>query len=94
LGASTVPSIVKPTNPLAELSAKYDQSTGLRGWTEPRVTGGIKVYIPVPEYKFKFGVVKAAQARGHFQVLADRGHKALRVHLNDVESGLKLCRTP
>jgi transaldolase / glucose-6-phosphate isomerase len=67
----------------------FRQSTGLKGWTEQRVTGGDKVFIPVPGQKFTFGVVKAAQARGNFQVLADRGHKALRVHLNDVESGLK-----
>jgi hypothetical protein len=34
-------------------------------------------------------VVKAAQARGDFQVLADRGRRALRVHLGkDVETGL------
>jgi transaldolase/glucose-6-phosphate isomerase len=32
--------------------------------------------------------VKAAQARGDFQVLADRKRRALRVHLHDVESGL------
>ena len=44
--------------------------------------------LPVPEQKYTFGVVKAAQARGDFQVLADRGRRALRVHLHDVESGL------
>jgi hypothetical protein len=33
--------------------------------------------------------VKAAQARGDFQVLAERGRRALRVHLGkDVEVGL------
>jgi transaldolase/glucose-6-phosphate isomerase len=37
--------------------------------------------LPVPEQKYTFGVVKAAQARGDFQVLADRGRRALRVHL-------------
>ena len=41
-----------------------------------------------PGQKFTFGVVKAAQARGDFQVLADRKRRALRVHLHDVESGL------
>jgi transaldolase/glucose-6-phosphate isomerase len=44
--------------------------------------------LPVPQQKYTFGVVKAAQARGDFQVLADRGRRALRVHLHDVESGL------
>jgi transaldolase/glucose-6-phosphate isomerase len=33
--------------------------------------------------------VKAAQARGDFQVLAERGRRALRVHLGkDVNAGL------
>jgi transaldolase / glucose-6-phosphate isomerase len=45
--------------------------------------------LPVPEQKYTFGVVKAAQARGDFQVLAARGRRALRVHLQkDVAAGL------
>jgi transaldolase/glucose-6-phosphate isomerase len=45
--------------------------------------------LPVPQQKYTFGVVKAAQARGDFQVLADRGRRALRVHLGaDLEAGL------
>ena len=45
--------------------------------------------LPVPGASYTFGVVKAAQARGDFQVLADRGRRALRVHLGkDVEVGL------
>ena len=45
--------------------------------------------LPVPGQKYTFGVVKAAQARGDFQVLADRGRRALRVHLGtDVAGGL------
>ena len=46
------------------------------------------VDVPVPEQKYTFGTVKAAQARGDFQVLVERGRRALRVHLPDVESGL------
>lgn len=38
--------------------------------------------FPVPEQKYTFGVVKAAQARGDFQVLLDRDRRALRVHLS------------
>ncbi len=46
--------------------------------------------VPVPGQKYTFGVVKAAQARGDFQVLLDRGRRALRVHLGqDVKDGLK-----
>ncbi len=45
--------------------------------------------LPVPGEKFTFGVVKAAQARGDFDVLAERGRRALRVHLGkDVDAGL------
>jgi transaldolase/glucose-6-phosphate isomerase len=45
--------------------------------------------LPVPRQKYTFGVVKAAQARGDFQVLADRNRRALRVHLgSDVKAGL------
>ena len=45
--------------------------------------------LPVPGEKFTFGTVKAAQARGDFDVLAERGRRALRVHLGaDVDAGL------
>ena len=37
--------------------------------------------VPVPGQSYTFGVVKAAQARGDFQVLAERDRRALRVHL-------------
>jgi transaldolase/glucose-6-phosphate isomerase len=50
--------------------------------------------LPVPEQKYTFGVVKAAQARGDFAVLAERGRRALRVHLGkDVTAGLATLRT-
>lgn len=46
--------------------------------------------LPVPNQTYTFGIVKAAQARGDFQVLSDRGRRALRVHLGaDVAAGLK-----
>ena len=45
----------------------------------------------VPGQKYTFGVVKAAQARGDFQVLEERGRRALRVHLGvDVAAGLAI----
>jgi transaldolase / glucose-6-phosphate isomerase len=45
--------------------------------------------LPVPGARYSFGVVKAAQARGDFQVLVDRHRRALRVHLGpDVAAGL------
>jgi transaldolase / glucose-6-phosphate isomerase len=43
----------------------------------------------VPGQKYTFGVVKAAQARGDFAVLAERGRRAVRVHLGkNLKSGL------
>lgn len=54
-----------------------------------QVTCDDALELPVPEQKYTFGVVKAAQARGDFQVLAERGRRALRVHLgSDVAAGL------
>ena len=45
--------------------------------------------LPVPGQKYTFGIVKAAQARGDFAVLAERGRRALRVHLGkNLKSGL------
>lgn len=50
--------------------------------------------IPVPGQQYTFGVVKAAQARGDFQVLAERRRRALRVHLGpDVPRGLEILET-
>ncbi len=45
--------------------------------------------LQVPGQKYTFGIVKAAQARGDFAVLAERGRRALRVHLGkNLKSGL------
>jgi transaldolase/glucose-6-phosphate isomerase len=45
--------------------------------------------VPVPGRNYTFGVVKAAQARGDFEVLTERSRRALRVHLGaDVAAGL------
>jgi glucose-6-phosphate isomerase len=53
-----------------------------------QVTCDDALELPVPQQKYTFGVVKAAQARGDFQVLTERGRRALRVHLHDVDAGL------
>ena len=45
--------------------------------------------LAVQGQKYTFGAVKAAQARGDFQVLAERGRRALRVHLGaNIQAGL------
>lgn len=43
----------------------------------------------VPGHSYSFGVVEAAQASGDLAVLVERGRRALRVHLTDVDAGLK-----
>ncbi|MCG6870110.1 MAG: bifunctional transaldolase/phosoglucose isomerase [Gammaproteobacteria bacterium] len=49
--------------------------------------------LPVPGYAYGFGVVKAAQARGDFEVLAERGRRLLRIHLPaDTHRGLTQLR--
>jgi len=46
--------------------------------------------LKIPGQKASFGVIKAAQARGDFDVLTERGRRALRVHLKgDIVNGLK-----
>src|ERR1700719_149938 len=46
-----------------------------------QITCDDKVDLPVPGQKYTFSVVKAAQARGDFAVLSERGRRALRVHI-------------
>ncbi len=58
-----------------------------------QVTSDDRVDLPLPGRRYTFGIVKAAQARGDFQVLAERGRRALRVHLGpDVAVGLDRLR--
>ena len=60
-----------------------------------QITCDDAVDVPIPGQKYTFGVVKAAQARGDFQVLSARNRRALRVHLGkDVPAALsELLRT-
>jgi transaldolase/glucose-6-phosphate isomerase len=45
--------------------------------------------LPVPGQSYTFGIVKEAQARGDFEVLAERNRRALRAHITgDLEAGL------
>jgi transaldolase/glucose-6-phosphate isomerase len=53
-----------------------------------QITCDDPVDLAVPGHPFSFGVVKAAQARGDFEVLAERGRRLIRIHLNDSEAGL------
>jgi transaldolase / glucose-6-phosphate isomerase len=45
--------------------------------------------LPIPGHRASFGVVKTAQARGDFDVLLERGRRALRLHIKgDLQAGL------
>ena len=45
--------------------------------------------LPVPGQMYTFGTIKLAQALGDLEVLASRGRRLLRLHLRDVEAGLR-----
>ncbi len=56
-----------------------------------QITSDHLVDVAIPDQKYSFGVVIAAQAAGDLAVLESRGRRALRVHLGaDVAAGLKL----
>jgi hypothetical protein len=80
----------------AEFGPRFQHSTGQAYKGGPntgvflQITCDDAADIPVPDQKYTFGVVKAAQARGDFQVLAERDRRALRIHLGpDVAAGLR-----
>ncbi len=54
-----------------------------------QITSDDAADLPIPAHRASFGVVKAAQARGDFDVLAERGRRALRAHIKgDLKAGL------
>jgi len=52
-----------------------------------QITSDDTADLAVPGRKSTFGIVKAAQARGDFRVLTERGRRALRVHFRSAPSG-------
>jgi transaldolase/glucose-6-phosphate isomerase len=59
----------------------------------PRITCGDTVQLAVPGHAYTFGTVEEAQARGDFDVLAQRGRRALRVDVGtDATAGLAALR--
>ena len=81
----------------AEFGPRFLHSTGqaYKGGPDSgvflQITADDDKDLAVPGQKASFGVIKAAQARGDFDVLTERGRRALRVHLKgDLTSGLKL----
>ena len=84
----------------AEFGPRFLHSTGqaYKGGPDSgvflQITSDDASDLAVPGQKASFGVIKAAQARGDFDVLTERGRRALRVHLKgDLEAGLKMLDT-
>jgi transaldolase/glucose-6-phosphate isomerase len=84
----------------AEFGPRFLHSTGqaYKGGPDSgvflQITADDASDLAVPGQKASFGVIKAAQARGDFDVLTERGRRALRIHLKgDLEAGLKLLDT-
>lgn len=80
---------------VAEFGPRFLHSTGQAYKGGPnsgvflQITADDAADVAVPGEKYTFGVVKAAQARGDFDVLSERGRRALRVHVSgDLASGL------
>ncbi|QUS38874.1 bifunctional transaldolase/phosoglucose isomerase [Tardiphaga alba] len=80
----------------AEFGPRFLHSTGqaYKGGPDSgvflQITADDAKDLAIPDYRASFGVIKAAQARGDFEVLTDRSRRALRVHLKgDLEAGLK-----
>jgi len=80
---------------VAEFGPRFLHSTGQAYKGGPnsgvflQITADDAADLAVPGERYTFGVVKAAQARGDFDVLAERGRRVLRIHLgSDVRAGL------
>lgn len=59
-----------------------------------QITCDDTVELAVPGHRYSFGVVKEAQARSDLDVLAKRGRRVLRLHVDpDVGAGLERLRT-
>ena len=52
------------------------------------ITGEHREKIALPDGHLDFGTVQLAQAIGDFEVLNERGRRAIRIHFQDVEKGL------
>lgn len=80
----------------AEFGPRFLHSTGQAYKGGPnsgvflQITADDAADLAVPGAKYTFSVVKAAQARGDFDVLAERKRRALRVHITgDIGKGLE-----
>jgi hypothetical protein len=58
-----------------------------------QVTGKHAQDVAVPGRGYSFGAVIDAQAAGDLAVLTERGRRAIRVHLDNVDEGLVALRS-
>ena len=72
-----------------------DMPDGLGRQAEPLEKRLMRLRVPLfkrdmqlANGKMSFGVVQEAQAIGDFEVLNERGRRALRLHLDDLQGGL------
>ena len=80
---------------IAEFGPRFLHSTGQAYKGGPnsgvflQITADDAQDLAVPGERYTFSTVKAAQARGDFDVLVERGRRALRVHLTgELDAGL------
>jgi len=79
----------------AEFGPRFQHSTGQAYKGGPntgvflQITTEDRRDLAVPGRKASFGTIKAAQARGDFRVLAERGRRVLRAHIGgELAAGL------
>jgi transaldolase/glucose-6-phosphate isomerase len=80
---------------VAEFGPRFLHSTGQAYKGGPnsgvflQITADDAADLLVPGASYTFSIVKAAQARGDFDVLTERGRRALRVHITgNLQAGL------
>ena len=85
---------------VAEFGPRFLHSTGQTYKGGPnsgvflQITADDAANLQVPGESYSFSTVKAAQARGDFDVLAERGRRALRIHITgELEAGLSKLAT-
>ncbi|HEY5239025.1 MAG TPA: bifunctional transaldolase/phosoglucose isomerase [Rhizomicrobium sp.] len=83
----------------AEFGPRFLHSTGQAYKGGPNsgafftITANAIEDVSVPGRKFSFGIVEQAQALGDFAVLSERGRRCIRLHLDNIETGLEqLCK--
>ena len=57
------------------------------------ITAEHRETVPIQNRRLDFGTVQLMQALGDFAVLNERGRRAIRIHVNDIEGGLGALKT-